>query len=504
MRSFLRSAANTRLGRWCFRRLPRTRGFAGSLPAAIATAALLVSCGWHEQVPPIDRSSELVVAVRVNPISYAMSGDERSFAFEQALLEKLADKLGLALRFVPARSDSEVTEFLLANKAHLGAGWLAPPTDPRLASTPPFHFDDVVLVHHESWMPTENIDELSGKTIHLQQGSRLLPIIANLRANRVPSLTVIEHPDDNGMQLLEAVSDQKIDYTALTRQQFAVAQAHLPDLQSSLGLHPIQPIVWLTRNDPTSPTHRRIAEFIASIHADGTLERMRDAHFAFRNRLTREDAVEFIERAGTRLPKYAEFFRQAQISTGFDWRLLAALAYQESQWDPLATSPTNVRGMMMLTEETADRLRVTNRLDPAQSIRAGARYLAILRDELPLTVPEPDRTWLALAAYNLGMGHLNGGRAIAKGRNANPDNWYDMKKVLPLLARPEFYERLKSGRARGGEAVILVENVRAYYEILSRLQPAFVPLPEPAPTIAGRNTLRQLRADATLERPFRP
>jgi len=181
------------------------------------------------------------------------------------------------------------------------------------------------------------------------------------------------------------------------------------------------------------------------------------------------DIGAFLNLSRTHLPRYGAMFRQAEDATGIDWRLLAALAYQESQWDPLATSPTGVRGMMMLTEDTADRLKVTNRLDARQSIQAGARYLALLRDDLPDTVLEPDRTWLALAAYNLGMGHLNGARAIARMIKRDPDHWNDMREVLPLLSEPDYYEKLLSGQGRGGEAVILVENVRVYYDVLSRI-----------------------------------
>ncbi len=127
---------------------------------------------------------------------------------------------------------------------------------------------------------------------------------------------------------------------------------------------------------------------------------------------------------------------------------------------------------MMLTEDTADRLGVENRLDPRESILAGARYLGLLRDQLPPSVSEPDRTWQALAAYNLGPGHFNAGRSLARQLKADADSWYEMKRILPLLAQPKYYERLKSGRARGGEAVILVENIRSYYDILLRHEPA--------------------------------
>jgi membrane-bound lytic murein transglycosylase F len=172
------------------------------------------------------------------------------------------------------------------------------------------------------------------------------------------------------------------------------------------------------------------------------------------------------------LPRYRRLFIEAQDVHGIDWRLLAALAYQESHWDPLATSYTNVRGMMMLTEDTADRLRVTDRLDARQSILAGTRYLVELKEQLPPEVAEPDRTWLALAAYNLGMGHMNGARFVATLVKRDPNAWHEMKQVLPLLAQPEYYARLKSGAARGGEAVIMTENIRTYYDILRRHEKA--------------------------------
>lgn len=126
--------------------------------------------------------------------------------------------------------------------------------------------------------------------------------------------------------------------------------------------------------------------------------------------------------------------------------------------------------------DTAERLKVTNRLDARQSITAGAGYLQELREQLPDTIQEPDRTWLALAAYNLGLGHLQGGRQLARGLKLDPDSWLDMKKMLPLMSRPEYAARLKSGAARGGEAVIMTENIRTYYHILVRYEPPYKPV----------------------------
>ncbi|MDP2808881.1 MAG: transglycosylase SLT domain-containing protein [Rhodocyclaceae bacterium] len=284
--------------------------------------------------------------------------------------------------------------------------------------------------------------------------------------------------------------DTEIRYTPPLREAWLLMAQHLDALprHDFTDLDPQEKVayVWAFHAEDVL-LHGKAVAFIERIRRDGTLTRLGDRYYGHSNRIHPLDTLRFLEHVRTRLRNFRHEFQQAQEITGIDWRLLAALAYQESNWDPLATSPTNVRGMMMLTEDTADRLKVTNRLDAKQSIRAGAGYLASLRDELPDSVKEPDRTWMALAAYNLGMGHLNGARAIAGMVKRDPDIWYEMKHVLPLLSQPQYYERLKSGRGRGGEAVILVENVRTYHDILSRFEPAYAGLSFSRPPSQGRS-----------------
>ena len=447
------------------------------IAATLATVSLLAllfhktATDWLTQVLPLSDSKELVVAIRVTPLSYSGELDEHVKPYEQTLLEQFGELLKKNVRFLPVESEHEVFELLRSNRAHLGAGWLQAPDDPYLIASPPIQEDDLVLVQSEAAIPIENIENLSGKQILLATGDRASRHIAAM-PELARQIFITEQTAPTGLEHLAAVSDQKAEFTVVPRQIFQVAQIHYPDLQSSIAFGKPQPIVWLMRNsgphsiDPLRP-------FFDRLNQDNTLVRLKEAYFGFRRRLTKIDALEYLGNIETELPKYQMLFKDAQIRSGIDWRLLAALAYQESQWDPMATSPTGVRGMMMLTEETADRMKVSNRLDVRQSILAGADYLAILRDELPDTVTEPDRTWLAIAAYNLGMGHLRGARAIAKGKNANPDSWYEMKKILPLLSRPEIFARLKSGKARGGEAVIMVENIRAFYDILARRAPPY-------------------------------
>lgn len=175
----------------------------------------------------------------------------------------------------------------------------------------------------------------------------------------------------------------------------------------------------------------------------------------------------FTQRLETRLPKYTGLIHRAAAEHDIDWQLLAAMSYQESFWDPDATSPTGVRGLMMLTQVTASELKVNNRLDPRQSILGGAEYFARLRARLPASIQEPDRTSMALAAYNMGMSHLEDARILTEHYGKNPDRWDDVVQFIPLLEQKEYYAALRNGYARGREAVRYVQRIREYQIVIA-------------------------------------
>jgi membrane-bound lytic murein transglycosylase F len=175
----------------------------------------------------------------------------------------------------------------------------------------------------------------------------------------------------------------------------------------------------------------------------------------------------FRERIDTRLPKYDEYFRTAAQRTLFHWTLLAAQGYQESTWDPNAVSPTGVRGIMMLTLPTAREVGVTNRLDPQQSIEGGAIYLNTTFEQMPEGVDGFDRVWMALAAYNIGYGHLLDARRLARRQGLDPNEWHVLEETLPLLSDEKYYSTVRHGYARGGEPVQYVERIRNFHEVLA-------------------------------------
>ncbi|WP_461536773.1 transglycosylase SLT domain-containing protein [Spongorhabdus nitratireducens] len=184
------------------------------------------------------------------------------------------------------------------------------------------------------------------------------------------------------------------------------------------------------------------------------------------------------QRCRQRLPQYESLFRQAAHQYALDWQLLAAVSYQESHWHPKAKSPTGVRGLMMLTRQTAKELGINNRLDPAQSVKGGACYLRKLHDRLPKEIQEPDRTWMALAAYNVGYGHLQDARELTRRKGMNPNHWHEVMHILPLLEDPQWHGKTRYGYARGREPVKYVEQIRSFNLALNQ-QPASMPSSRP-------------------------
>ncbi|MFH1873119.1 MAG: membrane-bound lytic murein transglycosylase MltF [Pseudomonadota bacterium] len=432
-----------------------------SLALAFATA-----CGRIE--PPV-ADGRLVVAVRETPAFFQQREGTAASGFEHDLVTAFAASLGLKAHFIKAADPYELNDLALAGRVHLAASM--PLGNGALQYSVPIRSVSQWIVGYNDVLGPEKMSDLAGQTVEVAAHSALADTLRGLDEQSRP--LVVEVLGVNEMDLLARVAERKTALVAVHEINLDLGVNFHPELNPLLQLPGKLEFGWAFGSDGAEALRAKADAFIATARADGTLARIHDRYFGHIKRINAAGIAKFLDDMKTKLPNWRHHFQSAQELSGIDWRLLAALSYQESHWDPLATSPTNVRGMMMLTEDTADFLRVANRLDGAESIRAGARYLAQLLDQVPASAELPDRLWLALSAYNLGMGHFRGARAIAKRMKRDPDVWYEMKQVLPQLARPEIYARLKSGAARGGEAVIMVENIRTYYDILTRFEPAY-------------------------------
>ena len=190
-----------------------------------------------------------------------------------------------------------------------------------------------------------------------------------------------------------------------------------------------------------------------------------------RARLPRRLAADFHGHIATRLPHLRAPFEAAARETGLNWHMLAALGYQESRWRPAAVSPRGAQGVMMLMPVTAKKMGVSNVFSPDENILGGAKYLAYMRERIPKRITDPDRTWLAIAAYNIGIGHLEDARIITQMRKKNPDRWPEVRANLARLSDPRWHGRVKHGYANGLETLQFVERVSQFAAILETRVP---------------------------------
>jgi len=389
---------------------------------------------------------------------------ETDTAFETDLAELFAQRLKVKIRLLHQTTDEAVTS-LNEERAHLATGIRANSHRSLRYSKNYQSLDERIVCNNDS---PRHMDDVYTHLIAVATGSAQEAALRIVR-DKYDELTWESRKGSSPIELLQEVAEANLECTIANEEQIASMRNHYPDLSSRLSLKSPSQMSWAISTDGDVTLLAEVDRFMDEIKQDNTLRHMIDRHYGHNERLGTVDTETFIAHAQSKLPHYRQWFEDAADLTGLDWRLIAALAYRESRWDPNATSFTNVRGMMMLTEDTADRMGVDNRLDAQTSIMAGARYLQLLKEQLPLRIPEEERLWLALAAYNQGMGHLEDARVIAIRSGLNPDVWSDVKRVMPLLSREEHYVNTKYGKARGGEAVIHVETVRLYHDMLKRL-----------------------------------
>ena len=435
-------------------------------------AAIMAFWAWYPLSSPFE-SGELVVLTRQSPTTYYLDADGEPAGFEYDLAAEFARRQGLELNLKVADNVADLIAGVSEGRAHFAAAWLTVTSDRagRLRYGPTYANERELVVCGPRAKRPATLGELATVRLEVVKDSSHVERLLEVR-QAFPDLRWREVDATSTEELLERAATGLTDCTVADASTFDVIWNYWPNLGVAMALTESRDIAWTMPKNSDLRLRQAMADFFRNIREDGWLDRLKERYFGHLRRLAEADVQGVLTKRSRQLPALKSHFRQAQDETGQDWRLLAALAYQESQWNPLATSPTGVRGIMMLTSDTADRMGVSNRLDPMESILAGARYLAMLKQELPARIPEPDRTWMALAAYNIGMGHLEDARRLTQKLDKNPDAWRDVKDVLPLLAKPGYAASLRLGFARGGEARILTENVRIYYDILKRFEPA--------------------------------
>lgn len=439
-----------------------------ALPLAVLCLVLLTACEQPNRLEQLREEGTLRVITRNTPTTF-YQGRHGDTGLEYELSKRFAESLKLKLQVDTSPTLDELYQQLNDDGGpHLAAAGLA--VNPNRADQ--VQFSDKYLemipqvVYRRGERAPRGIEDLYDRRILVLKGSYLADQLRELQTEH--SLLIFEESDNlEVVDLLRMVNDDEIDFAVVYSNELIVNQAFYPAVQVGFDLAPAQSMAWALPGGDDDSLLREVDKFFNKIRADGTLDQLVERFYGHADVLDYVGARAFARHMQQRLPRFEKLFRQAGDLQGLDWRLLAAMAYQESLWEVEARSPTGVRGLMMLTLPTAKFVGVTNRVDPGQSIAGGARYLIWVRDQLPTDIPEPDRTWFALAAYNVGIGHLDDARILTQKSGRDPNRWIDVKDHLPLLSKKQWYSQTRYGYARGGEPVHYVQNIRRYYEILT-------------------------------------
>ncbi|MDT8310885.1 MAG: membrane-bound lytic murein transglycosylase MltF [Methylophaga sp.] len=428
----------------------------------------------------IQERGELRVVSRQGLTSYYQKSPQERAGFEYELAQQFADQLNVDLKIIIPESIGNMLLMLEQGEADIAAAGLTvtPERQQKMRFGPVYHEVTQQLIYRNGAKRPRNIAQLGNGQLEVLADSSHVEQLQTLK-KEVPKLSWVANDDIDSTGLLELLQLELIDYTIVDSNEMSANQALYPELRVAFDISDPQPLAWGLKKGPDVSLYREVIHFFDAIEENGFLDRLIERYYGHIRRFDYVDSRAINRRILTHLPAYQDWFMQAGEQYGFDWRLLAAIAYQESHWNPQAVSSTGVKGLMMLTSATAEEMGVEDRQDPSESIMAGAAYLDLMRDRLPERIQEPDRTWMALAAYNIGMGHLEDGRILTETNDGNPDRWTDVRKNLPLLTQKKWFETTRHGYARGNEPVRYVANIRRYYDIM--LQHSTVNPPEITP-----------------------
>ncbi|HTC51144.1 MAG TPA: membrane-bound lytic murein transglycosylase MltF [Steroidobacteraceae bacterium] len=430
-------------------------------------------------VNPVWGKGELRVVTLEGPTTYT-KGTRGTEGLEFRLAQAFARQQGLALYIYPVASPALMRAELAAGRADIAAAQLTADASWAAVGDAAAVYDHVPqLVVYRRGEEPPSAQDLGSLQLLVRADSPQEAMLRRLKIRVYPKLAwtaVSPHAVDP----VQDIQNGAGDYAVVDANEYAYARHLYPDVVPAFSLPEPRPVQWVVRH--TDPDlYAAVNTFIAGAQQSGLLGALLMPPPQDRRVLAYEDTRQFHHDLDARLPQYRAWFEEASEQTGIDWRLLAAIGYQESKWDPEAQSPMGASGMMMLTSNTADSLGVEDRSDARENILAGARYFQEVRAKVPAHIPEPDRTWLAIAAYNVGYGHVEDARRLAQMRGKNPDSWQDVRDQLPLLADETWYDRLKHGFARGTEPAQFVDHIQRFLKLLE-WQPGNVTKVPPAST----------------------
>ena len=410
--------------------------------------------------------NKITFVTRIGPATFYQNRGV-STGFEYDLMSDFASYIGVKLNITTEESIEKMIHSLNNNTSDIAVGLAATEIKKKkLKFGYPYNRIDQVLIYNSNTKNRpKNIEDTMSGSIEIVKASNHEEVLNSLKKIH-PKLKWVSLDTINSDELIELLNEGLIDYTIINSNEYEIYAQYYPNIRIAFKLSSSEPVAWALSIYSDNSLSNKLKEFFEHAISTNKMSSLLEKYFSHYKTFSFVGSKAFLKDIVLVLPKYEQTFREAGRKNNLDWRLLASVAYQESRWREDAVSYTGVRGLMMLTKDTANDLGVKDRRDPIESIQGGAKYLRILLKRLPKKIKEHDRVWFALSAYNLGFGHVSDAFTLATNQNRNPYNWIEMKPVLLQLSKSKYYKTTKYGYARGWEALKYVQNIRQYYDIL--------------------------------------
>ena len=450
------------------RRLKRFRNRLLFLAAVVLLLIFALSSNQMTDIERVETRGFINFLTIYGPTTYFVDGEGEN-GFDFLLAKSFADSVGVDLKVEIKPNLSSLLNAIGGPKGDMASANLIQSVlnEQQFTTSEPYLSTDQYLVYKRGKFKPSNLNEVK-ESAHFISNSVSEQTISKIRQN-APNIVLYETADLQISDLFKSIEEEKIDYAIVNSIEYSVNRHIHPGVGIAFSIVQNNPISLAFPRHEDGTLSTLANKFIKEAKQDETLKDLTQILTSYSDKFSVADSKRLSDLAETRLPTYKKSFESAGEKYNIDWHLLAAMAYQESHWDHKAISPTGVRGLMMLTLTTAKEMEISNRLDPFQSIEGGSKYLAKLRSIMDPDIKEPDRTLMALAAYNVGRGHLEDARILASRDGKDDRKWTTIREYLPLLSRKKFYSTVTHGYARGNEPVRYVDNI-LYYQQFLKLQ----------------------------------
>ena len=422
-----------------------------------------ISFFFQNDLQRIEADKKIVFVTRLGPTTLYESKNRR-FGYHYSLMNEFAEYLGVELEVKVTDNINNAIQMLENRQADIISGFDIEKSRPNLKFSYPYNRVDHVIVSNNKNTRAKSYNELLSEYK-----------VYSIDSDVSKSISIIENDDDsfsieiikdtNIDELVKMLNDDEVKFIIMNSDEYKIFEKYFNSLTIIKKISLNQSQSWVLSSNIGKKFENKITDFFKEQIKDNNLS-------AIYSKFFRQKQHSFV---GTKIflndlinifPRYEFFFKEASKMYEFDWRLIASIGYQESRWRHDAVSYTGVRGIMMLTQDTAKEMNVIDREDPRSSIYGGTKYLRDVYRRLPSNILIEEKKWFAIASYNIGLGHINDAIKLAKDDNIEVNKWVELKPYILKLSQSRYYRKTKYGYARGWETVKYVENIKQYYDIL--------------------------------------